>query len=92
MRKTWCITTALRIYLSPDYRKIHPDILPALQSNKDKIFTNDLLFETASGIWQAKTNFYQDIYDLSSPFYVLDQEAVTMHGKLLITDDPKFKK
>lgn len=45
------------IYLSPDYRKIHPDILPALQSNKDKIFTNDLLFETASGIWQAKTNF-----------------------------------
>lgn len=25
------------IYLSPDYRKIHPDILPALQSNKDKI-------------------------------------------------------
>lgn len=80
------------IYLSPDYRKIHPDILPALQSNKDKIFTNDLLFETASGIWQAKTNFYQDIYDLSSPSYVLDQEAVTMHGKLLITDDPKFKK
>ena len=80
MRKTWCITTALRV--SPT----------TLQSNKDKIFTNDLLFETASGIWQAKTNFYQDIYDLSSPSYVLDQEAVTMHGKLLITDDPKFKK
>lgn len=80
------------IYLSPDYRKTHPDILPALQANKNKIFTNDLLFETASGIWQAKTNFYEDIYDLSSPSYVLDQEAVTMHGKLLITDDPKFKK
>lgn len=80
------------IYLSPDYRKTHPDILPALQANKNKVFTNDLLFETASGIWQAKTNFYQDIYDLSSPSYVLDQEAVTMHGKLLITDDPEFKK
>lgn len=80
------------IYLSPDYQQAHPDLLPALKANQDKVFTNDLIFETASGIWQAKTTAYKDIYDFSSPSYALDQEGLTMQGKLPITDDPKFKK
>ncbi len=81
------------IYISPSYQKLHPGLLPSLRNNSGKVFTNDLLFDTASGLWQIKSNYYHEIYDLSSPAYALTAEqARTMHGKRLITDDPEFRK
>lgn len=79
------------IYLSPEYQKKHPALLPTLQANQNKIFTNDLIFDTASGLWGAKTNVYESLYDWSSPDYGLDDNALTLHGRLMIKDDPDKK-
>ena len=81
----------LWVYASPEYRNLCPALLPTLESHRDKIFTNDLIFDLASNVWQAKTNYYNPVYDLSSPEYGLDSQALTMHGHLLVSDDPIFK-
>ena len=82
----------LWIYISPEWRALCPSMMPALERNRDKLFTNDLIFDLASNLWQAKTNYYEAVYDLSSPEYGLDRQALTMHGRFLVTDDPVFKK
>ena len=82
----------LWIYISPEWRALCPSVMPALERNRDKLFTNDLIFDLASNLWQAKTNYYEAVYDLSSPEYGLDRQALTMHGRFLVTDDPVFKK
>ena len=82
----------LWIYLSPDYQAAHPELPSALRRNSGSIFTNDLIYDTASGIWQIRSNHYESLYDLSSPSYGLaDDEALTLHGTRFIKDDPSFK-
>lgn len=78
----------LWIYLSPKFQNLCPDKLNNLKKNKEKIFTNDLIFELMSGIIGVKTDSYEDIYDLGSSKYgISEDKALTMHGKKLIKDD-----
>lgn len=78
----------LWIYLSPRFQCLHPEILNNLQKNKEMIFTNDLIFELMSGIIGAKTDSYENIYDLGSSEYgISEDKALTMHGKKLIKED-----
>lgn len=75
------------IYMSPAYQKNHPDIMAHFRQNANKVFTNDLIFDTVSGLWGMKTNYYEPIYDFSSPSYALTDDGLTMHGKLRVKDD-----
>ena len=78
----------LWIYLSPNYQKLNPDIINGLQAHREAVFTNDLIFETVSGILKAKSNVYEDIYDLSSFNYsITKNNSLTMHGKKYLKDD-----
>lgn len=77
------------VYLSPDYQAAHPSLMPVLKSHEKRPFTNDLAFDTVTGLWQAKTNFYHAAYDISSPDYVITiEEAKTFGGKRMVKDDP----
>lgn len=81
------------VYLSPDYQAAHPGLMPALKAHEHRIFTNDLIFDTLSGILGAETNFYHSAYDFSSPDYALtDSQAKTLAGKRFISEDPDFPK
>lgn len=81
------------VYLSPDYQAEHPTLMPALKSHEGLPFTNDLAFDTVTGLWQAKTNFYHAAYDLSSPDYAITMEnAKTFGGKRMVKDDPALAK
>ena len=81
------------VYLSPSYQAAHPRLMPALKSHEHQVFTNDLAFDTVTGIWDAKTNYYNPEYDFSSPKYSLNMDnARTMEGKHKISDDPFLKK
>ena len=52
------------------------------------VFTNDLMFETISGIIQAKSNYYEGQYDITNEAYDLDiTRAKTMQGKVNISED-----
>ena len=78
----------LWLYLSPEYAHAYPDTIRTLRNHSHDIFTNDLLFESLSGIIQAPSNFYHAEYDLSSPDYSLTlDQALTLHGKKHIRED-----
>lgn len=81
------------VYLSPDYQLSHPGLMETLKSHEHRVFTNDLIFDTLSGILGAQTNFYQASYDFSSPVYaVTADQAMTLAGKRHISEDPDFSK
>ncbi len=60
-----------------------------LKLNKDKVFTNDLLFDTVLGIAGVNSSSIESRYDLSSSNYVdLKEKGTTLHGKIKIKDFP----
>lgn len=81
------------VYLSPDYQAAHPDLMPALKAHEQQVFTNDLAFDTVTGIWRARTNFYHAAYDFSSNAYAINLDnAMTFERKKMIKDDPALQK
>lgn len=78
------------IYLSPEYQAAYPGTYQSSRNNKKEIFTNDLMFESISGILHAESNSYQPEYDITSSRYNLSSDhALTLHGKKYIRDDIK---
>jgi heptose-I-phosphate ethanolaminephosphotransferase len=66
--------------------------MPALKAHEQQVFTNDLAFDTATGIWRARTNFYQSKYDFSSKDYSITMDnATTFERKKKIKDDPVWQ-
>lgn len=86
------VRVPLMIYLSDEYRNLYPETAASLKSHEKSIFTNDLIFDTLSGLWKAPNTDYDSKYDLSSTSYELPLEkAVTKHGKHKVQDDPALK-
>lgn len=75
-------------YLSDEYEKKYPLIVKNLKAHESSIFTNDLLFDSTSGIIQAESGQYGDQYDISGTDYALSRKtALTKHGKIKIEDE-----
>ena len=78
----------LWIYLSPAYQQAYPQTAFVLRQHQQAIFTNDLLFDTMSGLLQAPSNYYDVRYDLTREEYAITREnALTLHGKKHIAED-----
>ena len=78
----------LWIYLSPSYQQKHKEKAESLRRHESCVFTNDLVFDTLCGLIGADNYGRTEAYDLSSPSYALiEKEALTMHGKVRISDD-----
>lgn len=78
-------------YLSPEYETAFPNTAKALRNNREKIFTNDLLFDTMCGLIQAPNNDYSPTYDLTSPLYSLNaDQALAVNGKWIVANDPSL--
>lgn len=76
------------IYLSPSYQAAYPETVKVLRQHESAIFTNDLVFDTMSGLLQAPSNFYDARHDLTQPDYQLTQDnALTLHGKKKISEE-----
>ncbi len=58
-----------------------------LKINKDKIFTNDLLFDTLLGFWDINTTLKNPNYDLTSKNYHLEN-PLTLHRSRKILELP----
>ena len=77
------------IYLSTAYQKTYPQYVSELRANRMDIFTNDLIFDTVSGLLQAPNNYYSSVYDIGRKQYSLTlQNAKTIRGSRWIKDDP----
>lgn len=68
---------------------IENTIVDNLRNNADKLFTNDLLFDTVLGITHVNSSSREDIYNLASEHYTnLAAKATTLHGKINISGLP----
>ena len=81
------------VYLSDSFKASSPKIYENLVNNKDKVFTNDLMFELISSLLGAHASDYNPEFDISSDKYKINLDnAMTVHNKYRIKADPVFKK
>ncbi len=77
------------IYLSEEYRAALPWRAERLMENRGRYFTNDMLYDTVSGLLNAPSNKYDARQDFSSASYAFDRSTLTtMLGRYRLTDDP----
>ena len=75
-------------YFSDEYITKHSDIFSALSVNRDKYFTNDLIYELVCGILDIQSNHYDETNSLASSNYKYTHDMLkTGLGKIWIKDD-----
>ena len=76
-------------WFSEEYRNSYPERYGILKNNRDRIFSNDLIFDTLVGLFGIKTERYNKAFDLSSKDYSLTKNtALVIEGKLKYTEVP----
>ena len=76
------VSIPLVMWFSPAYREKYPHVYQSLQNNRDKLFSNDLLYDTLLGMMAIASDHYKARNDLSSPVYELnDNEALVLNGE-----------
>lgn len=77
------------IYYSDNYKKANPTIVNNIAINKDKYFSNDLLYDFVCGVLNITSNHYDETQSLSSNKYMYDSTNLrTGAGKRSIKEDP----
>ena len=77
------INIPLTAWFSKEYIKRYPNTYKTINLNRDKLFSNDLVYDTIIGLAHIKTNHYGAKYDLSSSKYQLNpNEAMTLHSRM----------
>lgn len=87
------VHTPVFFYFSPEYRKDYPQLVSNVEKHKDEFFTNDLMFDSLSGILLAGNNYQKAQYDITDSSYSLPEDkALTVHGKHKVMEEPALKK
>ncbi len=83
----------MMVYFSDSFVEANPELYSSLKKNKDKYFSNDLIFNLTADILGINgLPSLKDKYNLASSEYALDRDSVlTMYGKLHIKDIPEKK-
>lgn len=82
----------LAVWLSEAFRREHPERTSALSDNRNRFFTNDLLFELMCGIFDITSPAFDESASLASYSYRFTPETLlTFNGTIHITDDPTLK-
>jgi glucan phosphoethanolaminetransferase (alkaline phosphatase superfamily) len=69
-------------WFSSEYKKTYSRTYQNFKKHRNKLFSNDMLYDTLIGIVRVKTDYYNKVYDLTSSEYVLKEEnALVLHGK-----------
>ena len=77
------------IYLSDAYRAALPGRTRAIHYHRSRYFTNDMLYDTVSGLLNAPSSRYMEGQDITSPTYAHSRaDLTTMLGQQLIVSDP----
>lgn len=78
----------LFVYLSDEYKATYSETAAALTANKDKYFTNDLMYDMMCGIFNIKSPNYDETQSIASPKYKFTRETLrTNLGKTPLTED-----
>lgn len=78
----------LFVTLSDEYLACHHDRFVALKMNSERYWTNDLLYELMCGIFDVKSNHFDETASLASLSYNYHREhLLTSEGNVRIIDD-----
>ncbi len=70
------------MWFSNSYQKLYHNRYQTLSKNINRLYSNDLFYDTLMGIFNIKSKKYSSQYDLSSNNYQLKEEnALVLHGK-----------
>lgn len=70
------------MWMNEAYKKRYPDKYAALLAHNNRLFSNDLLYDTMIGIFGIETERYAPGFDLSAKSYSFDPDAaLVLHGK-----------
>ena len=83
----------LFIYLSDEYQKLYPDAVAVYKKNRNKFFTNDLLFETVADLLQVKSSSIDEGNSLLNSKYRYTVDTLTTNlGKNRLSEDKEARK
>ena len=83
----------LFIYLSDEYQKLYPDAVAVYKKNRNKFFTNDLLFETVADLLQVKSSSIDEGNSLLNSKYNYTVDTLTTNlGKNKLSEDKEARK
>lgn len=78
----------LMVWMSDEYVALRPERAKALSENKDKYWTNDLLYELVCGVLDVESTEYKEENSLASSAYQYDRGDLTlMNGTVRVADD-----
>jgi len=75
---------------SDSWKRDYPDQWEQLVSNRKRLFTNDLIFETVLGLMGLKSSRIDIKNDLGSEDYEGVQTPVTLHGRMKLKDNRNY--
>lgn len=79
----------LFVYLSEKYKQNNPSIAATLNTNENKFFSNDLIYNLVCGILNIKSNHYNEEESLTSKKYKFNIENTKAGlGTKNVKDDP----
>jgi len=76
------------MWFSNSYQKIYANQYHTLLKHKEKLYSNDMFYNTLIGIFNIQTTQYNPAYDLSSTHYTLKpKDALILHGQKHYIDE-----
>ena len=76
------------LYFSDEYIQNNTAVYETLKAHRDYYFTNDLVYELLCGIFNIKSNHYDEACSLASPQFKFTQEMLRVNlGKTPLTKD-----
>lgn len=76
------------VYLSPEYKKYNTLVADSIKINKDRFFSNDLVYNLMCGILDIESNHYQKDKSLTSTQYKFDKNTTKAGlGTKFVKDD-----
>lgn len=83
----------LLTWVSDDYIACHPERYEALLANRDKFFTNDLIYDLMCGLLDVRSNHFDEAECLASKQYRYTRDMLlTYEGKKHISEDTDERK
>ena len=77
------------VYLGSEYQTNNLEKYNRLTANKEAFFTNDMIYNTFSGLIDAESNFYDSAEDLSAADYAHSlKDLYTFGGVVKVAEDP----
>lgn len=76
------------VYVSQEYQKLYGDNVKIYRDNRNKYFTNDMIYEVVCDLLRVKSNFFVEENSILNSKYKFTPETLTTNlGKTKISED-----